>query len=97
MTRLTKSISLVLIGSSLLLAGCSSRTDEEDREDGQGATGSGTGTHYHGHGGGYHPWIWYHGGSAYRGPAGSPARPGSHAGAVQHGGFGASGHAAAGS
>jgi hypothetical protein len=88
MARLTKSISLGLLGSSLLLAGCGTRElpQATDKEANQGTSGAGTSSH--GHGGSSHSGIWY------RGSSSPPARTGG-SGAIQHGGFGTSGHAVA--
>jgi hypothetical protein len=92
--RMSKSVSLVLVGSSLVLAGCFARNppaqaadkDKDEETDKEKRT-SGTGHSGHYHGGSF--WGW--------GSSGSRSRPGTsgNAGAPRSGGFGSSGHAAA--
>jgi hypothetical protein len=88
MDRLTKSIGLVLIASSLGLHGCSNEPNDENlRNDPQGrSTGSGShvyGSHHGGYGGGYYGG--YHGGGWLGALFG-------HAGPSARGGFGGSAH-----
>jgi hypothetical protein len=100
MTRMSKSISLVLISSSLILANCSRRetppaeaTDkeaEQEKDMEQRSAGGGSGSHYH-------PWYYGRGSSwVYRGSSSragtSGSRPAS-TGSVRSGGFGSTGHA----
>jgi hypothetical protein len=87
--RAAKSVSLVLIGSSLILAGCG-RTDDTAQD-------TSPSTAPYGHGGGY-----YRGGHTMYvsrgGRGGEELRGGTTGvGSTVRGGFGASGHAAAGS
>jgi hypothetical protein len=89
-TRMTTSISLVLISSALILAGCAgepppNEADKDKDKDGRSA--------HHPSGGHFHPWY-------YRGPSwggyagrGGTSRSGT-SGGFHSGGFGSSGHAA---
>jgi hypothetical protein len=106
MMRKSKSVPLVLLGSSLLLAGCiahktpcTSATQPEG--DGPpvtctGGRSSGGGGHAYYYHHWYSPWGTYYGGGGGSarpaGPAG--ARPG--AGVIRSGGFGGVGHAMSG-
>jgi hypothetical protein len=105
MTRMSKSVSLVLIGSSLILAGCAvqrttsakakdKKTDQDTEQEAR-PTGGGGGVHVSG--GHYYPWYstrsyW---GWAAAGPSGraSPSGRLGSPGAYHSGGFGSSGHA----
>jgi hypothetical protein len=93
-SRATKTISLVLVSSSLLLAGCGGTTStcEEDPNlprDKQ-KTCNGSRTRYHGPGRS-HVYVGSSGGRVV-----SRAGNGAGVGASPHGGFGAMGHAATG-
>ena len=101
MTRMTKSISLVLIGSSLILAGCRRQIPPEEQVP-PGAGGGGTGGGFRG--GYYHrPWSstyrtprppnggFHPGGGAH--PSGGSGKGGGHI-SSHSGGFGSTGHAA---
>jgi hypothetical protein len=103
MTRKSKSVSLALLSSSLLLAGCVAHkrpcttTTQATQPDGYGqpsCTGgrSGGGGYYYHHT--YVPWgySWGSGGGA-RQPGPVSGRPG---GAIRSGGFGSVGHAMSG-
>ena len=82
MRKSTSSISLVLVGSALFLAGCSRDEEEEQRQGGAGRVG-------------FIPF--FIGGSRGRagGPQGGPARTPSP-GVSARGGFGSTGHFSAG-
>ena len=86
--RAAKNVSLVLIGSSLVLGGC--RQPEDSRQDTRRDTARGSSS-------GYHGGRWLYAGSrtgaGWSGSGSSGGRPG--AGVASRGGFGASGHAAA--
>jgi hypothetical protein len=103
MTRKSKAVPLVLLGSSLILSGCIAHkrpctTATQPEGDGVttnctgGRSGGGGGYYYH-HS--YWPWGYSYGsgGGARQGAPGG-ARPG--AGAVRSGGFGGVGHAVSG-
>jgi len=98
MRKSTRAISLALVGSGLILAGCVGRTPDSDREHppetGRGAGSSGRRSGYYGGG-----WRRYGGAAAPRSPAGGHegTSGGKGVGASPSGGFGASGHAAGGS
>ncbi len=95
MRKSSQAISLALIGSSLILSGCISRTPQPG---GDGPPDSGRSGPSSGHGGGY-----YYGGGHYYGgggvvPAGPVGPAGGKSPAVSpRGGFGGAGHAAGGS
>jgi hypothetical protein len=79
MTRMSKSVSLVVIGSSMILAGCQSHYDDDQRGT-RRDSGYRGGSFFH---------SGYYGGSSSGGSAGkSGTSSGSHSG-----GFGSSGHA----
>lgn len=88
MTRMSKSISLALVGTSLLLAGCGKRRDqmtEEERREYDARHSGGRG-YISGHG-----FFWGGGG---RGSSSSSGHTGSPSSSVSsRGGFGGSGHA----
>lgn len=87
MTRMTKSISLVLVSSSLILAGCPAPTPlEETKEEEKGTSHSGRGFHPRYYGGGHSPGAHSHTSGS------SSGRPGGHV-SSHSGGFGGSGHA----
>ena len=107
MTRKSKSVPLVLLGSSLLLAGCirhKTPCTTATGPEGDGAppvtcTGSRSGGGGGGHAYYYHhwysPWGTYYGGGGGVRPVGlAGGRPG--AGVVRSGGFGSVGHAMSG-
>ena len=98
MARMTTSISLALISSSLIFAGCAGEpppgkeSDKEKDKEEHAARGTSRSSRS---GAYYHPW--YFGGSSWGRSAGragaSTSRPGS-SGAIHSGGFGSTGHAA---
>jgi uncharacterized membrane protein len=98
MRKSTRAISLTLVGSALILAGCSRTPPPDDtaRDTSRSTAPGGAGGYSGGH---------YHGGHYYGGRVGGPVvigggRPGARpaqGGAVVRGGFGAAGHAAGGS
>jgi hypothetical protein len=93
--RATRSISLVLIGSSLLLPGCSRPRDtREDTSTEQEQPGGGSGGITHHHGGSFIPV----GGTRVlsRPASGSGTGTRTSVGGTTRGGFGSIGHAAAG-
>jgi hypothetical protein len=107
MARMSKSVSLVLIGSSLILAGCGvqrttsakatdKKSDQDTEQEARPASGSGghaSGVHYHPWYYGRSYWAWGGGSAAPSGRAGtSGSRPGAPGG-FHSGGFGSSGHA----
>jgi hypothetical protein len=94
LNRATRSISLVLIGSSLLLPGCSRPRDtREDTSTEQEQPGGGSGiTHHHGV-----SYIRMGGGRVVSRPSsGSGTGTRTSVGGTTRGGFGSIGHAAAG-
>jgi hypothetical protein len=89
MNRTSKAIDLVLIGSSMILAGCyrtPTSTAQDTRTD---RSGGSSGGHYYGSRGGRTIFIPSGGGGGIRGPSGATVSP--------RGGFGAAGLAHAGS
>jgi hypothetical protein len=90
MNRTSKAINLVLIGSSMILAGCY-RTPTSTAQDTRptGNSGGSSGGHYYGYRGGRTIFIPSGGGGGIRGPSGATVSP--------RGGFGAAGLAHAGS
>ena len=94
--KLSKEIGLVLISSSLFLAGCRKIPDEEQKdENGNPIQPAAGGMHSGGgHWGGYYPYVGRTGagmsGTSPSAPAASPSA--SPSGSVR-GGFGATGHA----
>jgi hypothetical protein len=89
MKRTSKAIDLVLIGSSMILAGCyrTPTTAQDTRTTGH--SGGSSGGHYYGSRGGRFIFIPSGGGGGTRGPSGATVSP--------RGGFGAAGLAHAGS
>ena len=86
MNRLTKHIALVLISSSLVLAGCGTAPEFEDEEEQQplqtsGGTSDQTGAP------GYAGASGYQGTPAYTGTSGYAGASGYHGGAPYHGGY----------
>ena len=99
MTRMTKAISLALISSSLILAGCARKpppTKETDK-DKEELTADGKPTHVRS-GTHYHPWYygwgspWGYSGSSRRAGVSTTRSGGSSS--FHSGGFGSTGHAA---
>ncbi len=90
MNRLTKQIQLVLISSSLVLAGCAKDCEEEKQDQTpQQTTGSSSGSHG-GHTGFHHYPVFIHGPAARPGTGGAGGH--SSIGGSTRGGFGASAH-----
>jgi hypothetical protein len=84
--KLTQTIHLSLLGSALVVAGCS-RTEGDDKKDDDKDKGRG-----HGHSTYTHAWFpRYYGGSGVRSTTPIPSSP-----ASSRGGFGSTGHATAG-
>lgn len=104
MTRKSKAVPLVLLGSSLILSGCIAHKrpcTTATQPDGTAGPMTCTGGRSGGGGGGYYyhhtyvPWGYSYGSGGGPPPAGpGSARPG--AGAVRSGGFGSVGHAVSG-
>jgi hypothetical protein len=89
MNRTSKAIELVLIGSSMVLAGCYRTTTTSQDTRTTGHSGGSYGGHYYGSRAGRLIFIPYGGGGGIRGTSGATASP--------RGGFGAAAVAHAGS